>query len=177
MGAKNQALARDAARQYEWQLLTSLNEAEIIEVLQAAALAAPRVSVGTGSMTMESHQRAADGFVTVWAHRALARNVVSNMIITGQNQPDGRILVSLQMNSFMFKKTMGGIFFNSGKLLNRFRELVVPNLQGAAGPRSGFVPAPPVFAPAPPAPVGGFAPPPPPPPPPPVAAGWAQPAC
>ena len=75
MGAKNQALARDAARQYEWQLLTSLNEAEIIEVLQAAALAAPRVSVGTGSMTMESHQRAADGFVMVWAHRALARNV------------------------------------------------------------------------------------------------------
>ncbi|MGB8861239.1 MAG: hypothetical protein WCC60_18420 [Ilumatobacteraceae bacterium] len=171
MGAKNQALAREAVRQYEWQVLTSLNEAEIMEVLRAAALAAPRVSVGTGSMTLENHQRATDGFVTVWAHRALAKNVVSNFLITGRNQPDGRVLLSLQMNSYLFKKTIGGIVFNSGKLLNRFRDLVLPNL-GAAGcpPATAQTLPPPPMA-------TGFAPPPAVIPAPAAQPRWASPSC
>lgn len=128
MGKAKQRLARETAKKHEWTIATALNSDEILMVLTASAAAATKVNIATGSFAMENSQLTADGWVSNWAHRALARNVVASVVITGQTRTDGTTVVALRLGSFRFVKSWGRVTINSGKMLDRFRELATASL-------------------------------------------------
>jgi Protein of unknown function (DUF2510) len=128
MGKAKQRLARESAKKHEWTAVTALNSDEIFMVLTASAAAAAKVGVATGSFAMENSHLTADGWVSNWAHRALARNVVASVVITGQTRNDGTSVVTLRLDNFRFVKSWGRVTVNSGKMLDRFRELVFASL-------------------------------------------------
>jgi hypothetical protein len=126
--------ALEAVKQYEWDLATNLNVDEMCDVIAAAAEAAPNVGFAAGSMHLEVCDKRVAGFESVWTHRALANNVVSEICIVGKRSPNGSLIVSLRVPRFLYKKVIGGYRINSSSLLRQFKALVVESARTSPAP-------------------------------------------